>query len=155
MWTGTPGLDWLTRRLDRESRDPDDDGRPVNASEVPDLLADNDDLREIRQVRDAVRSLRREAKALDAEADSPSRDCDADVCRCCLLVCGRMNGGQKRVLTELDRACLEQVLGFPITMEDLTKIGSELRSRARRRPSKASHPSAPPHAARGSGESPV
>ena len=130
MWTGTAGLDWLTRRLDRESRDPDEDERPVNPLEVPDLLADNDSLREIIQARDAVRSLRKEAKALDAEADSPSRDCDADVRRCCLLISGRMIGGQQRDFTEMDRACLEQVLGLTIPVDELTKIGTELRSRS-------------------------
>lgn len=129
MWTGTRGLDWLTRRLDREDRDPED-GNPAEPLQIPDLLADNDDLREIKQVRDAVRSLRREAKTLDAEADSAGQDCDADVCRCCLLVCGRMIGGQKRALTEMDRACLEQVLGFPIQFDQLSKIGTELRSRS-------------------------
>ncbi len=96
MWTGTPGLDWLTRRLDRESQDPDEEGNPLNTLEIPDLLADNDSLREIIHARDAVRSLRKEAKALDAEADLLSRDCDADVRPCCLLISGRMIGGQQR-----------------------------------------------------------
>ena len=126
MWTGTPGLDWLTRRLERDYRDPDEDGKPVNPSDVPDLLADNDSLREIKQVRDAVRSLRREAKTIDAAADLPQQGCDADVCRCCLLVCGRVIGGQKRDFTEMDRA----VVGFPIKFDELTKIGADLRTRS-------------------------
>ncbi len=102
----------------------------MNASETPDLLADNDSLREIIQPRDAVRSPRKEAKAIDAEADSPSRACDADVCRCCLPISGRTIGGQQRDFTEMDRACLAQVLGLPIQFEELTKIGAELRSRS-------------------------
>jgi SpoVK/Ycf46/Vps4 family AAA+-type ATPase len=102
----------------------------VNPSDVPDLLADNDSLREIKQVRDAVRSLRREAKTIDAATDSLQQGCDADVCRCCLLVCGRVIGGQKRDFTEMDRACLEQVVGFPIKFDELTKIGADLRTRS-------------------------
>ena len=43
---------------------------------------------------------------------------------------GRIIGGQKRDFTEMDRACLEQVLGLPIQLDELTKIGAELRSRS-------------------------
>jgi hypothetical protein len=53
--------------------------------------------------------------------------CEADIH--CVLVCGRIIGGQKRELTELDRACLEQVLGFRIDPANFTTIGAELRSR--------------------------
>ncbi len=131
MWTGTPGLDRLMRNLSGGSQNRDLISSAVNSSSgVPDLLADNDNLGEITQVRDAVRTLRREAKALDAAADLADRNCDADVCRCCLLVCGRIVGGCRRDLTELDRACLEQVLGFSIASETLTKIGAELRSKS-------------------------
>lgn len=129
MWTGTPGLDWLTRRLDGHSPEPDIE--EANPGEVPDLLADNDNLREITRARNAVRSLRRDAKALDAEADLNVRNCEADVCRCCLLVCSRIIGGQKRDFTEMDRACLEQLLGLPIRPDELSNIGAELRANRR------------------------
>jgi hypothetical protein len=46
-----------------------------------------------------------------------------------LLVCGRIIGGQKRELTELDRACLEQVLGFKIAPADFTAMAAALLSR--------------------------
>jgi hypothetical protein len=98
-------------------------------SGVPDLFANNDNLHEITQVRDAVRGLGREARSLDAESESLSGSCEADIRRYCLLVCGRIIGGQKRELTELDRACLEQVLGFRTDPANFTAIGSELQSR--------------------------
>lgn len=80
--------------------------------------------------RDAVRGLRREARSLDAESELSARSCEVDIRRYCVLVCGRIIGGQKRELTELDRACLQQVLGFEITPADFTAIGAELRSRS-------------------------
>jgi len=117
---------------DSEDSTPEDDDVSASASpDIPDLLSDNDNLREIMRVRDAVRSLRRDAKLLDAEAaDLPDRNCDADICRSCLLICCRIIGGQRRNLNETDRACLEQVLGFPVACEALTKISIELRSKS-------------------------
>ena len=131
MWEGTPGIDSLMRALDRRrsNQDPDEATVSSDSSDVPDLLADNDNLREIIDVRDAVRGLRREARALDAESEFSSRNCEADIRRYCVLVCGRIIGGQMRELTELDRACLEQVLGFKLNLADFTAIGAELRSR--------------------------
>ena len=99
------------------------------SSAVPDLFTNTDNLHEIKMARDAVRSLRREARALDAESEFTARSCEADIRRYCLFVCGRIIGGQKRELIELDRACLEQVLGFKINLADFTAIAADLRSR--------------------------
>jgi hypothetical protein len=131
MWEGTPGIDSLWRKLERRNEPPKEEARrPASDSEVSDLLADTDNLREIKSVRDAVRSLRREARALDVESDVADPSCEADTRRYCLLVCGRIIGGQKRELSELDRACLEQVLGFNIIPADFVAFASELRSRS-------------------------
>src|SRR6185437_4633938 len=109
MWEGTPGIDSLLRTLERRNETAKEKTiRLASASGVPDLLANTDNLREIVRARDAVRSLRREARALDAESEVGAKSCEADIQRYCLLVCGRIIGGQKRELSELDRACLEQ-----------------------------------------------
>ena len=132
MWKGTPGLDRsLERLVSALGRGPKKrELRPVSGStksEIPNLFANNDNLHEITRVRDAVRGLGREARALDQ--DSPAPTCEADLRRYCLLLCGRIIGGQSRELTERDRACLEQVLGFPIDSASFTGISAELRSR--------------------------
>jgi SpoVK/Ycf46/Vps4 family AAA+-type ATPase len=120
------------RGNDRDSLGPEPkNGSEVkSSSEVPDLLADNDSLREIIRIRDAVRSLRKEARALDSESDFPDTDRDADARRWCLLVSVRIIGGQKRECDEKDRACLEQSLGFSVSFEALRDVGSELRSKS-------------------------
>jgi hypothetical protein len=133
MWKGTPGLERLTRELERRlgRRDPKETDSPEESSEdIPDLTANTDNLYEITQVRDAVRTLRREARALDAELDMSAKSCEADIRHYCLLVCGRIIGGQKRELSEKDRACLEQVLGFRIDLKDFKNTGAELRARS-------------------------
>lgn len=131
MWEGTPGIDSLLRKLERRSESPKEKAvRPVSDSEIPDLLANTDALREIKSVRDAVRSLCREARALDAEAEVGAKNCETDIRRFCLLVCGRIIGGQTRTLSELDRGCLEQVLGFKIAAADFSDISIELQSRS-------------------------
>ncbi len=131
MWKGTPGLDSLMRAFDRgrSNQSQEETTASSDSSGVPDLFANNDNLREIIEVRDAVRGLRREARTLDTESEFSAKSCEADIRRYCVLVCGRIIGGQKRDLIELDRACLEQVLGFRIDPADFTAIGSELRSR--------------------------
>jgi hypothetical protein len=54
MWEGTPGIDSLWRKLERRNEPPKEEARrPASDSEVPDLLADTDNLREIKSVRDA------------------------------------------------------------------------------------------------------
>jgi len=131
MWEGTPGIDRLLRKLERRNEPPKEETkRPASDSEVPDLLANTDTLREIIRARDAVRSLRREARALDAESEVGAKSCEADIRRYCLLVCGRIIGGQKRELADLDRACLDQVLGFNIAPADFTAVAAELQSRS-------------------------
>jgi len=131
MWKGTPGIESLLSALDRcrSNHDPEKTTASAESSDIPELLANNDNLREIVEAHDAVRELRREARVLDAESESLSRSCEADIRRYCVLVCGRIIGGQKRDLTELDRSCLEQVLGFRIDPAGFTAIATELRSR--------------------------
>lgn len=131
MWKGTPEFDSLRRTLNRHlgTKEPAEPTTPPDPSGVPDLLANADNLHEITMARDAVRGLRREARALDAESEFAANNCEADIRRYCVLVCGRIIGGEKRELTELDRACLEQVLGFEISPPDFAAIGAELRSR--------------------------
>ncbi len=111
----------------RNKQAKEEDSEPA---EVPDLLADPDNLDAITMVRDAVRELRRDARKLDAEPDAVGGNCEADTLHFCLLLCGRVIGGQKRELTEIDRACLEQVLGQQIDSAEIKKMGLELRSRS-------------------------
>lgn len=131
MWKGTPGIDSLLRNLDRgrSKRKPVKKTESPESTAVPDLFADNDNLHEITMARDAVRGLRRHARELDAESEFGAGSCEADIRRYCVLVCARIIGGQKRELTELDRGCLEQVLGFKINEADFTAIGADLRAR--------------------------
>jgi stage V sporulation protein K len=131
MWEGTPGIDSLLRKLERRNEPSKEQViRLVSDSEVPDLLANTDSLREIVRARDAVRSLRRESRALDAESEVGAKSCEADIRSYCLLVCGRIIGGQKRDLTDLDRACLGQVLGLKIAPADFAQVAAQLRSRS-------------------------
>jgi ATP-dependent Clp protease ATP-binding subunit ClpA len=103
MWKGTPGIEAIIKALTRRPKDRElEEVSRSTESEVPDLIADNDNLREITQVRDAVRGLRREAKALDRESESPVTTCEADILRYCVLLCGRVIGGRSRELTERD-----------------------------------------------------
>ena len=97
--------------------------------DTPDLLASPDNLDDIQRARDAVRELRRRAKALDRDQDALARTYDADLVRCLLIICGRIIGGQRRELTELDRVCLEQVLGLVIDPVEFTKLSGDLPSR--------------------------
>src|SRR5262245_51200915 len=133
MWEGTPDpLDRLKREVERRlgKRKPKEvDKAEEFPEQIPDLTANNDNLSEIVEVRDAVRDLRREARELDAEMDLSAKNCEADIRRYCVLVCGRIIGGQNRPLSEKDRACLEQVLGFRIDSESFKNIGAELRNR--------------------------
>ena len=119
----------LLDELERRTRRKKEENPAPEETEVPDLLADGDNLDEITQARDAVRELRREARAADRDSDVVAENCEADVLRSCLLICGRIIGGQQRDLTERDRLCLEQVLGFRIDAAEFTKISGELRSR--------------------------
>jgi SpoVK/Ycf46/Vps4 family AAA+-type ATPase len=132
MWKGTRGSDQILESLERRlgiGKPKEDRSSEEPADEIPDLIANTDNLYEITQVRDAMRTLRREARKLDAEGDLSEKICEADIRRYCVLVCGRIIGGQKRELSEKDRACLEQVLGFGINFEELQQIGAELRAK--------------------------
>jgi len=99
-------------------------------------------------------SLRTEAKALDRESESPTRDCEEDLQRYCMLICGRIIGGQSRELTGKDLAFMEQIFGLKIVGADFAAIAAELRSRPaaeldtivpelHARPSRSRHPCSP------------
>ena len=126
MWNRTPALQRLLRIRSRRATD---DSSMGVGSEVPDLFADNEKLDEITRVRDAVRSLRREARTFDEESELSGRSCELDLQRYLVLVSGRIIGGQKRDLKEGDRVFLEQVLGFHIDSADFTEIVVKLQSR--------------------------
>lgn len=82
IWRGTPSLDRLVRALHRPQTAEKRNSKQVNASVTsgtPDLFVNNDNLREITQVRDAVRGLRREARMLDLESDHLPGTCEADI----------------------------------------------------------------------------
>jgi len=130
MWNSA-SPNQLMRTLDRNlgsSKPPDI--TLVSEGEMPDLLSDNDHLREITYVRDALRHLRAEAKELDRESDSPTRDCEEDLDRYCVFLCGRIIGGQSRELKGKDLAFLEQVLGRRIDARHFAEIAAQLRSRS-------------------------
>lgn len=130
MWNSKSRLKRLMRALRRDPAKPRaPDPVVFAASRVPDLLADNDKLREITRARDAARSLRHEARLLDMESASPTRSCEEDLLRYCVLLCGRIVGGRTPKLTERDRALIEQILGFQIRAADFAEVAAELRAR--------------------------
>jgi hypothetical protein len=65
----------------------------------PDLLADNDKRRDIKRVRDAVRSLLENAREHDEKSFSILGECQQDTRRYLLLLSGRIIEGQKRNLS--------------------------------------------------------
>jgi hypothetical protein len=93
---------------------------------LPDLLADNDKLREIKYVRDAVRSLLEKAREHDEQWSSTVGECQEDTRRYLVLLSGRIIGGQKRNLSARDRHCLIQVLGFGIPEADFKSVAEQL-----------------------------
>src|SRR6516165_7978555 len=78
MWNPTPALQRLLRIRSRKATD---DSSMGAGSEAPDLFRDNEKLDEITRVRDAVRSLRREARTFDEESELSGRSCEADLQR--------------------------------------------------------------------------
>jgi hypothetical protein len=129
MWNSTLGPKQFMRTLDRSPVNPKLPDVSLVLAEGPDLLADNDNLREITYIRDALRYLRMDAKTLDIESESPTRDCEEDLQRYIVLICGRIMGGQTRDLTGKDLAFMEQILGLKIGGTDFAAIAAELRSR--------------------------
>jgi hypothetical protein len=81
---------------------------------VPDLLADNGHLHKISMTRDSLRTLLNAAREYDRKSDDISLECEADMRRFVVLLCGRLIDGQTRELTETDRQCLQQVLGIEV-----------------------------------------
>jgi hypothetical protein len=94
--------------------------------DLPDLLSDNDKLLYIRGVRDAVAALLESARQHDQKSFSSAGECQRDTRRYLLLLCGRIIGGQKRKLSERDRHCLIQVLGFDFPEADFTSVAEQL-----------------------------
>jgi hypothetical protein len=110
MWG--PSSDRLDNLLNLARGQKQTKNRGQDENAVPDLLADNGHLSKIGYVRDSVRRLLHMARAYDREDLAKQLGCEADIRRFVMLLCGRIIGGQRRDLTERDRLCLYQVLGF-------------------------------------------
>jgi stage V sporulation protein K len=93
---------------------------------LPDLLADHGKLQDIKLVRDAVSSLLDKAREQDQELASVIRECQQDMRRYLLLLSGRIIGGQQRALSERDRHCLIQALGFEIPESEFKSVAEQL-----------------------------
>jgi MoxR-like ATPase len=99
-----------------------------NEEGVPDLLADNGHLSNIRRVRESLQGLLNKAREYDRRSDNGSRACEADMSRFVVLLCGRVISGQTRDLTDKDRLCLQQVLGFEISPGEWESVAKQLRN---------------------------
>ena len=95
---------------------------------VPDLLADNGHLHNIRMARSSLRSLLNAARDYDRKSDDIALGCEADMRRFVVLLCGRVIDGKTRELTEKDRQCLQQVLGLEVLPAEWETIAKHLRS---------------------------
>ena len=95
---------------------------------VPDLLADNGHLHNIRMARGSLRGLLNAARDYDRKSDDIALGCEADIRRYVVLLCGRVIDGQTRDLTEKDRQCLQQVLGLEILSDEWEPMAKHLRS---------------------------
>jgi Cdc6-like AAA superfamily ATPase len=84
------------------------------------LLIDPDKISEIRFARDSARSLLREARALDSRSDQIDGGIERETRRDIIVFCSLVIGGRNRSLSEKDRLCLQQVLGFSISTDDFT-----------------------------------
>src|ERR1041384_6367062 len=132
MWgPSSSELDRLRRLLDTHTGRGKDKSEPEeDPGAVPDLLADNDHLRHITYVRDAVRSLLTSAREYDRKSEGVQPDIELDMRRFLVFLCGRVIGGQRRDLTVKDRECLRQVLGIEIAPEEFDSMAKELRTDA-------------------------
>ena len=95
---------------------------------MPDLLADNGHLHNIRMARSSLRSLLNEARDYDRKSDDIALGCEADMRRFVVLLCGRVIDGKTRDLTDKDRQCLQQVLGLEVLPAEWETIAKHLRS---------------------------
>ncbi|MGI9070820.1 MAG: hypothetical protein ACR2JB_05700 [Bryobacteraceae bacterium] len=93
---------------------------------LPDLVADSDKLRDIKVVHDAVSSLLDKAREHDEKLASVVGECQQDTRRYLLLLSGRIIGGQRRALSERDRHCLVQVLGYEIPESEFKSVAEQL-----------------------------
>jgi hypothetical protein len=101
---------------------------PQLLSGAPDLLTEGRNLHDVKMVRDSFRHLRQTARELDEKSGSISKECEKETLRYCLTTCGRVIGGQNRVLSGVDHSCLQQVLGIPIAPELFEGVAQKLRS---------------------------
>jgi Cdc6-like AAA superfamily ATPase len=132
MWRPSSQYDRLSRLIDKATgrKAPETEEGLASSSEgIPDLLADNGHLTDITRARRAVRSLLRTARQYDRQGAEINETCLADLQRFVVLVCGRVIGGQTRELTETDRKCLEQILGFDIEPALFDATTKELRTK--------------------------
>src|ERR1700686_3391339 len=126
MWESS-AEERLLRQLTSLDRPQKKEELTTDSEGVPDLLADSMHLLTIRLVRDFVRSLLRESRKYDRKAQNLESSCHQDMQRFIVFVCCRVIGGQTRDLTEKDRRCLQQVVGFEIPPASFEAIGKELR----------------------------
>lgn len=131
MWKASSDNDplHLLERWRRDKGDKKEETERPDDYGIPDLLADNEHLRNISMVRDEVRSLLRTARQYDHKSRDLQESCLADTQRSLVFLCCRVIDGQKRDLTEKDRRCLQQVLGFEIPLAGFETIARELRTR--------------------------
>ena len=120
----------LLGKMERRDKDKGDQTLPADDQGIPDLLADNEHLSHIATVRDSVRSLLRDARQFDRRRSDLQETCFLDTQRFLVFLCARMIDGQQRDLTEMDRQCLQQILGFQIPSAGFEAIAKELRAQS-------------------------
>jgi Clp amino terminal domain, pathogenicity island component len=133
MWKSFWHNDPLRRLLGKmEGHDKDKNGQKLPADDqgIPDLLADNEHLSHIKMVRDSVRSLLRAAGEFDRHGNELLGTCVLDIQQFLVFLCGRIINGQHRDLTEIDRRCLQQILGFQIPSASFEAMAKELRTQS-------------------------
>jgi stage V sporulation protein K len=120
----------LWRKIEGHDKDKNDQTLPTDDQGIPDLLADNENLSHIGMVRDSVRSLFRAARQFDRQGNGLQETCFLDTQRFLVFLCARMIDGQQRDLTEKDRRCLQQILGFQIPSACFAATAKELRAQS-------------------------
>jgi AAA+ superfamily predicted ATPase len=131
MWKSSWHHDPLRRllgKMEGHDKDKNDEKLPTDDQGIPDLLADNEHLSHIGTVRDSVRSLFRAARQFDRHRNELQETCFLDTQRFLVFLCARMIDGQQRDLTEIDRRCLQQILGFQIPSAGFEAIAKEVRT---------------------------
>jgi hypothetical protein len=130
MWGASSSEERLSRLLGRASgRSPGGTNLHKDKEGIPDLLADNGHLFNIGMIRDSIRSLSANAREYDRKSQDLDEACHRDMQQFVVFLCCRIIGGQKRDLTEKDRRCLEQILGFEVSQTTFETAGKELRTK--------------------------